>query len=147
MIYCCIDSFYLLLQTTTAPPPSLPKFSDFLKDCGGGDWTWEDDPTLPNYYNWGSLAPPRFKVKLQYPYPPPSSPPADCYSKHMLLEHMSSNISAIKHISNSHFERTEHFMTNTLQILEKMVDNIDNVLNKVLTLENDHHKNRPSDDE
>ena len=77
-----------------------------------------------------------------------SSPPADCHSKNMLLEHMSNNISAIKHLSNSHFEKTEHFMTNTLQILEKMVDNIDNVLNRVLTLENDHHQtNRPSADE
>ena len=129
-------------MTTTAPPPSLPKLSDFVKDC---DWTWEDDATLPNFYNWGSL-PPRFKTKLQYPHPP-SSPPADCYSKHMLLEHMSSNISAIKHLSNSHFERTEHFMTNTLQILEKMVDNIDNVLNRVLTLEDDHRRHTPSADE
>ena len=58
----------------------------------------------------------------------------------MLLEHMASNISAIKQISNSHFERTEHFMTNTLQILEKMVDNIDNVLNRALTLEDDRDK-------
>ena len=104
--------------------------------------TWEDDTTLPNFYNWGSL-PPRFKVKLQYPAL--SSPPADCYSKHMLLEHMSNNISAIKQISNTHFERTEHFMTNTLQLLEKMVDNIDNVLNRVvLTCLDEDQTNRPS---
>ena len=110
--------------------------------------TWEDDTTLPNFYNWGSLAPPRFKVKVQYPHHHPptlSSPPADCYGKHMLLEHMSSNISAIKQISNSHFEKTEHFMTNTLQILEKLVDNIDNVLNRVvLTCLDEDQTNKPS---
>ena len=109
--------------------------------------TWEDDTTLPNFYNWGSVAPPRFKVKVQYPHHPPtlSSPPADCYGKHMLLEHMSSNISAIKQISNSHFEKTEHFMTNTLQILEKLVDNIDNVLNRVvLTCLDEDQTTRPS---
>ena len=62
----------------------------------------------------------------------------------MLLQHMESNITTIKQISNSHFEKTEQFMTKTLQILEKMVDNIDNVINKVLVLE-EHYK--PSDDE
>ena len=138
-----------MTTTMTAPPPSLPKFSDFLKDCGGGDWKWEDDATLPNFYNWGSLAPPRVKVKLQYPgtTPPPTSPPADCYSKHMLLEHMSNNIATIKHISHSHFEKTEQFMTNTLHILDKMVDNIDKVLTRVVLTLDEDHRSKPSTDE
>ena len=53
---------------------------------------------------------------------------------------MESNITAIKQISNSHFEKTEQFMTKTLQILEKMVDNIDNVIEKVLTLEQQYEQ-------
>ena len=130
MIYCCIDSSYRR-RLYHHPHPKCPISSRTATGNG-----------RMNLHCPTSTTGDRFKVKVQYPSQ--SSPPADCYSKHMLLEHMATNISTIKQISNSHFEKTEHFMTNTLQLLEKMVENIDNVLNTVLVLEKDY---KPSADD
>ena len=97
-----------------------PKLSNFF-DC---DYA----TAAPDFFDWESAAQ-NLKIKFKYPRN------AEDTGKRMLLQHIDSNITTIKQISNSHFEKTEQFMTNTLNLLDKMVDNIDNVLTKVLTLE------------
>ena len=110
-------------------PQPPPKLSDFL------DLDW-DDTAMPDFLNWGGSAAHNLKVKFKYP--PFYGGGDNTCCKRMLLQHMDTNLSTIKQIPNSHFEKIEQFMTNTMTILEKMVDNIDNVLNKVLILEQQH---------
>ena len=50
----------------------------------------------------------------------------------MLLQHISNNITTLKRISDDHFQHSNMFMTKTLQLLKKMMDHIDNVLNKII---------------
>ena len=72
---------------------------------------------------WGSAQ--NLKVKVKYPN-------AENLGKHMLLQRIDTSISTLKHMSHRHFEKTEQVMTNTLNVLEKMVDHIDSVLDKIV---------------